>query len=233
MKKYLLKTGLIILIVLTSLSFVRAQVKETRQVGNFSAIDVSSGIDLVLSQGDKINVVAEARNDQILESILTEVEGNTLKIYCRDKMFKPGSRTVYVTFSNLEGIKATGGSDVNAESTVSVPKLEIAAHGGSDVSLEIQADKLTCILSGGSDADLKGKIREFTAEASGGSDLKAKELVTEICNLEVSGGSDGYITVNGTLNVKASGGSDVTYYGNAQIKNINASGGADVLKGSL
>lgn len=212
------------------LGLIHAQVKETRHVEGFSKINVSSGIDLVLKQGDEIKVVAEARNDKALESIFTEVEDNTLKIYCKEKIFEPGPRNVYVTIRNIDEIKATGGSDVTAESVIHVSDLKISAHGGSDVSLEIEAGKLKCIISGGSDADLKGEVTEFVAEASGGSDIKAKDLVTEICNLEVSGGSDGSITVNGTLNVKASGGSDVTYFGNAQIKDINASGGSDVVR---
>lgn len=230
MKKILIKTAFLSLFSLISVSLSHAQVKGTRDVDNFSKIEVSSGIDLILKQGDIASVVAEARNDEMLESILTEVEGNTLKIYSKQKMFKPGPRNVYVTFRDISGIKATGGSDVKAESGIHVTDLEINAYGGSDVSLEIEADKLKCIISGGSDAKLKGEVREFTSQASGGSDLKAKELVTEVCTLEVSGGSDGYITVNGTLNVKASGGSDVTYYGNAQIKDINASGGSDVVR---
>ena len=230
MKNLLIKTGFVCLFFLISVFLSHAQVKETRNVAEFSKIEVSSGIDLILRQGDRANVVAEARSDEMLELILTEVEGNTLNIYSKQKMFQPGTRNVYVTFSDISGIKAGGGSDVNAETVIHVSDLEIIAHGGSDLSLEIKADKLKCTISGGSDADLKGEVTEFTSQASGGSDLKAKELVTEICNLEVSGGSDGYITVNGTLNVKAVGGSDVTYYGNAQIRNIDASGGSDVVR---
>ena len=228
MKKKLIQTFFLSLFSLIFVSLSIAQVNEPREVEDFSKIVVSSGIDLILNQGNELKAMAEARNDKALESIITEVKDNTLKIYCKEKILKPGPRNVYVTFRNLDEIKATGGSDVTAESGINVSDLEISAHGGSDISLEIEAGKLRSIISGGSDADLTGKVTEFVAEASGGSDLKAKELVTEICSLEVSGGSDGCITVNGTLNVKASGGSDIVYYGNAQVRNINASGGSDV-----
>ncbi len=230
MKKIFIKTGFVCFAFCLFLSTGNAQVKETRHVDSFSKINVSSGIDLIIRQSDKTDVVAEARNDEMLESIITEVEGNTLKIYSKAKMFKPGPRKVWVTFRNIDGIKATGGSDVTAESPVNVSNLEIDAHGGSDISMEIRTGELKCIISGGSDADLKGEAGKFAAEASGGSDLKAKELVTEICDLKVSGGSDAYITVRNELNVQASGGSDVTYYGDAKIKNINSNGGSDVVR---
>ena len=228
MKKILAKAVFVHIALLLSLSPNHAQVKETRHVDDFSKINVSSGIDLVIRQGNKIDVVAEARNNEMLESILTENEGNTLKIYSKKKIFKPSPRKVYVTFRNLNGLKATGGSDISAESVINVSNLELGAYGGSDVEMEIQADDLQCKISGGSDADLKGEVKEFTAKASGGSDIKAKELITENCNLDISGGSDAYITVNKELNVQATGGSDVTYYGSAKIKNINSSGGSDV-----
>jgi hypothetical protein len=228
MKKILVKAVFVHIALLLSLISNHAQVKETRHADDFSRINVSSGIDLIISQGNKVHVVAEARNSEMLESILTEIEGNTLKIYSKKKMFKPGQRKVYVTFRNIDGIKATGGSDITAESVINVSSLEIGAHGGSDVEMEIKSDDLQCKITGGSDADLKGEVKEFTAEANGGSDIKAKELITENCSLNISGGSDAYITVNSELNVEASGGSDVTYYGNAKIKNINSSGGSDV-----
>jgi hypothetical protein len=230
MKKFIIKTGFACIVLFLFLPTIHAQAKEARQVGNFSKINVSSGIDLIISQGDRRDVVAEARNDEMLKSILTEIEGNTLKIYSKEKKFKPGPRKVYVTFTNIDGIKATGGSDITAESAIDVSNLEIGAHGGSDVSMEIKADEVKCNISGGSDADLKGAVKRFTSVASGGSDLRAKELVTGICNLEVSGGSDACITVKDELNVHASGGSDVTYYGDASIKNINANGGSDVVR---
>ncbi len=228
MKKLIMKVTFSFFILFPFLSYCHAQVKETRDVGNFSGINVSSGIDLIISQGEKVEVVAEASNDEMLESILTEADGNTLKIYSNKKMLKPGPRKVYVTFRNIEALKASGGSDITAKSAINVSNLDIGAHGGSDVEMEIKADVLQCVISGGSDAYFEGSVKNFSAEASGGSDLKANELVTETCNLQVSGGSDASITVNKELNVQASGGSDVNYYGNATIKNINASGGSDV-----
>ena len=230
MKNIIIEAVFVHIAIFLTLSAGHAQVKETRHVDNFSRINVSSGIDLIISQGDRTDVVAEARNDEMLESILTEVDGNTLKIYSKQKTFKPGPRKVYVTCRDIDGIKATGGSDISAESVIKVSNLEISAHGGSDVRMEIKADELRCEISGGSDADFIGEVMKFTAVASGGSDIRAKELIAENCDLEVSGGSDASITVNNELDVQASGGSDVTYYGDAKIKNVNASGGSDVVR---
>lgn len=230
MKKIILKTGLTCLSLLIFNAFIQAQVTEKRNIENFSRIDVSGGIDLVIKQGAQTSVIAEAKDDQALKSIITKVESNTLKIYSREKTFKPGNRKVYVTFEELEGIKATGGSDVMTESKIEVNKLELQAHGGTDLKMVLSADAIDCTITGGSDADLSGKVRIFSAIASGGSDIRAKELDSEICNLEISGGSDATVMVSRELNVQASGGSDVFYHGNPNIKNVNTSGGSDLIQ---
>jgi hypothetical protein len=81
MKKKLIQTFFLSLFSLIFVSLSIAQVNEPREVEDFSKIVVSSGIDLILNQGNELKVMAEARNDKALESIITEVKDNTLKIY--------------------------------------------------------------------------------------------------------------------------------------------------------
>lgn len=78
--------------------------------------------------------------------------------------------------------------------------------------------------SGGSDVSISGSTGRLTVDASGGSDFKGYELSADICNVEASGGSDIYVTVNKELSARASGGSDVFYKGNGLIRDIKTSG---------
>ena len=57
-----------------------------------------------------------------------------------------------------------------------------------------------------------------------GSDFSGYSLSVDICNVEASGGSDIYITVNKELSARASGGSDVYYKGSGLIRDIKTSG---------
>ena len=230
MKKYLvLAMSCIIGLCIGSLS-TNAQVKETRNVEGFTKINVSGGIDLFIEQGEATHVVAEAKTQELLDQIVTEVEGNTLKIYNRNKIWSCGMRNVHVTLKTIESIHASGGSDATSQGGIKSSELEIGASGGSDINMIINAEELRCNISGGSDASLKGEAHKFKAVASGGSDLKAKEFIVDICDLTASGGSDAYITVNEELSANANGGSDITYYGEAKIRNISSNGGSDVNK---
>ena len=56
--------------------------------------------------------------------------------------------------------------------------------------------------------------------------------MTDVCNVEASGGSDIYITVNKELVAGASGGSDIFYKGNGSVKEMKSSGSSSVKKTS-
>ena len=54
---------------------------EVRNVGSFTAIDVSGAIDVYLSQGNSDAVAVSASEVKYRDRIKTEVDNNTLKIY--------------------------------------------------------------------------------------------------------------------------------------------------------
>lgn len=83
-------------------------------------------------------------------------------------------------------------------------------------------------MSGGSDADLSGSGENMSLSASGGSDVDAFGYVVNYAKVNVSGGSDANIFVNKGLEAGASGGSDVSYKGNASLKKTTSSKSGDI-----
>jgi len=202
---------------------------QNRKVKDFTKIEVNDGIDVYVSKGKKDRVIVET-NEELLEQLVTEVKGETLKIYF-DGSFNWGSETtVYVKTRELEEIEATAGSDVVGEDLVESKHLSLKATGGSDIKIEVKTSNLELMVSGGSDIILKGKTNRLRAVASGGSDLKAFELITQKADLDCSGGSDITVTVERELNAKASGGSDIKYKGNPNVVKINNSSSSDITK---
>ncbi|MES1225653.1 MAG: head GIN domain-containing protein [Bacteroidota bacterium] len=207
---------------------------EKRSVSGFHAIKISNGIDLYLSQGDEA-VAVSASDIDVRNKIKTVVEDGVLKIYL-DKEdgfhWSWGNQHMkaYVSVKTLDYLGASGGSDVFTESAIKSDKLSVHLSGGSDLKAEVTANDLTIRQSGGSDVNISGTVANLSIEASGGSDFHGYDLVSDACNIEASGGSDMYITVNKELNVTASGGSDVHYKGNATIRHTSTSGSSSVSK---
>lgn len=76
-------------------------------------------------------------------------------------------------------------------------------------------------------------VKDLKIDASGGSDFKGYELAADICNLQASGGSDVYVTINKELSADGTGGSDVFYKGNGLIREVKSSGSSSIKKVSL
>lgn len=201
---------------------------EKRNVNGFHAIVVSGGIDLYLSQGDEAVAVSAAKPEH-REKIKTEVKDGILKIWYdwnSAVKFDIGNRKLkaYVSVKELDKLQASGGSDVLVDGTLKFSKLEFKVSGGSDLNGNVETQEMSVKAGGGSDVNLTGKTARLIVDVSGGSDFSGYGFSADVCNVEASGGSDVYITVNKELSASASGGSDVFYKGTGLIRDLKTSG---------
>jgi hypothetical protein len=207
---------------------------EKRNVSGYHAIEVSGGIDLYLSQGQE-TVAVSASETKFRDKIKTEVKNGILKIWYDNNSsmnFDWGNRKLraYVSFKNLDKLGGSGGSDILVDGSIKVNILSLGISGGSDFEGKVEVNDLKVDASGGSDVDISGSAKNVTIDASGGSDFKGYELITDVCKVEASGGSDMYITVNKELTANASGGSDIFYKGNGVVREMKSSGSSSIKK---
>lgn len=207
---------------------------EARQLtGSFSAIKVSGGIDIYISQSDAEAIAVSATEQKYRDDIKTIIENGTLRIYFESKLSWNKDRKklkVYISFKNLERLEASGACDVQVAGAITVPSLSINMSGASDFKGAVNVTTLAMELSGASDTRISGAAVNATIQSSGASDVKGYDLVTENCTAKATGASDINITVNKELNVHASGASDVYYKGTCVIRDLHSSGASTVAK---
>lgn len=203
-------------------------VEQERNFSGFDAIEVSTGVDVILSQGSTEKVVVKT-DAGYQDNVLIKKSGSTLSIRVNGgRNFNPKVLDVYITVKDLSKLTAHAGSDVESSGKLSLGDLEVYMSAGSDLEMELDANSLFCHLSGGSDASLEGAVKQFEVKAQGGSDIEAKKLKVQDCKLRLSGASDAVVTVNGNLDMEASGSSDIRYYGGASVVHSRTSGGSDI-----
>jgi hypothetical protein len=190
-------------------------IKKERDLNSFVAVAVQDGLDLELTQGDENSMIIEA-DENIIDNIIAEVNEGILKIYCKPHIMKAKKRKIYLTFKELNGIKASGGSDVYAGSTITSDKFEVVLSGGSDLDkLILKTGNFKGDIGGGSDAVIAFEsVQDVIFEVTGGSDVELSNVSGETFELRLGGGSDAII--NGNVNrsiIRASGGSDIDAYG--------------------
>ena len=227
---------------------------QVRKVPSFTAISVSSAIDLYLTQSNKNEVAVSATNDEIRDHIITEVVGGTLIIRLGDKgtwfsWRKWGNykTKAYVSIKDIDALTASGASTVHLINTIESPKMRIKLSGASDFKGNIKAVVLMYQLTGASDykgqitansididgsgassIELTGNVDDLAVEVSGASDAKLYNLTAKGAILRASGASSIGVTVTEILRANSSGASDINYKGNPNVKESNTSGASNI-----
>lgn len=206
---------------------------QKRPAEGFHGIEITSGIDLYLSQGGEEAVVVSAADLDVRDRIMVEVTNGILKIYLKDHDFRWGRGgnqhlKAYVSCKVIDLLRASGGSDVYFEDPIHSDHLKMNLSGGSDLHGKMTIGELSITQSGGSDSYISGSATTLYVNTSGGSDYHGYDLTADDCHVDVSGGSDAYLTVNKELTASASGGSDVHYKGNGVVRSSSASGSGSI-----
>jgi hypothetical protein len=184
-----------------------------REVGHFHAIEVSTGIEVLITEGNEEALAVSAPDQKWLDRLKTEVSGGVLRIYLENtwdwNVPKNWKFTVYVSYTQLDELKASSGGSIKGD--VKLASLKAKQSSGGFVTL-------------------KGEVDKLTVNASSGGFFRGYELSTNYLVADVSSGGGVQVTVNKEVEAEASSGGYVSYKGNAVIRSINVNSGGSVKK---
>ena len=202
--------------------------------GSFTAISVSNGIELYLSQGTEETLAISASDQKHVDRLKTEVVDGTLKIYYDNKgvTWKSENRKLkaYVSFKTLQKLSVSAGSEVLVNGNINADDFILDVNSGSVFKGTVNAKTISADVSSGASISISGKSDKLKVDVSSGADFKGYDLVTDYCDASASSGADVHVTINKELNAKASSGGDIYYKGTALIRDIKTRGGGSVKK---
>ncbi len=204
---------------------------EVRNVGTFSGIKVSGGIDVYLSQSESYALAVSASDEKYRDEIKTEIINGVLNISYDGSKFRYHSDRqlrAYISFKTLESLEASGACDFIINGIFESNSTRVKLSGACDIKGDVNIDNMELSMSGASTVKINGVVKNLKIDASGASDLKNYELVVDNCMANISGASDVRITIDKTLSVKASGASTLYYKGNPEKRDISSSGASSV-----
>ena len=204
-------------------------VKENRNVGNFTGIDVAGSFDVEVLQGSSSAVVVEA-DDNLINDVETELDGSTLKIRLRNhKSLRNPTLRVFVTAPNIDEIIASASANVESKCIIkNEDEIKTHASSASEIKLNVDAPTIELEASSGSQLNITGRTRNLVANASSGSDVKAKNLLSETTTAQASSGASLYVYASNKLNAQASSGGSVHYTGKPTTVSKQESSGGSV-----
>ena len=118
-------------------------ITEQRSTNNFSSIKATEGINVHLKQGNTCNIKVQA-DENLHDIILTEVNNGELYIHTKKSIGKSSAKKIIVTIKNLNQLKSTSGASIYGVNTFKCNKLKLYADSGSNQSLTVETQKLTC-----------------------------------------------------------------------------------------
>lgn len=221
---------------------------ETRNVGEFSGISVSTGVNVVFKQESPTNVKVIADADK-LQYIITKVENGILKVYVDNKGTKNlrfKNLSVNISSPRMDNIKVSSGASFNAVNSVKENNLvidvssganlkgdfkvsntlDIGTSSGANIRAGVTAGTITVKASSGSNTAIEGKADSGIIDISSGALCKADELRLNNLQAEATSGGNLSVNVSTRLKVKASSGGLVKYKGRPEIEsNISKTSG--------
>ena len=131
---FLLATGFLMLTAHAQKTIINDPNAEVRPLKGYHGIEVSSAINLYLSQGEDESVVVSASDLRWREHIRTEVVNGILKISLDEHKWSRGGVKLkaYVSFTTLDKLNASGASDVFVDGVITGDRLSIDLNGASD-----------------------------------------------------------------------------------------------------
>jgi hypothetical protein len=174
-------------------------------------VDAGSGFTVEISESSSYDVIVTA-DDNVMEYIEVSKSGDTLNVGVRWGIsFSSATLKIRITMPEINKIELSGGVQGKIEDFSSTNQLSIDLSGGSQLTGQ-------------------GSAGDLTVDASGGSQLHFREYSVQDANIELSGGSQATINLDGTLNADLSGGSQLYYYGAPTLGEIETSSGSQIEK---
>ncbi len=177
----------------------------------FSGIEVSDGLSVTVC--DPASHITATADIAVIRELHIQVDGGTLRVYLPERIAGKYKADVMIPHYSLDSVILSGGSTFLSD-------------------IPYQVESMTLTLSGGSTCRIPVTCKSAKVNLSGGSSLKesycGSGLTCDRLSGSLSGGSDLTCHSDGKIDCSLSGGSVITYTGNATTSGCKTSGGSKV-----
>lgn len=171
---------------------------EAREVSGFTRIRFTGVGVLNITQTGTESLTVSA-DDNLLPLIVTRVRDGVLELGMEGHAtINPMSRITFtLTIKTLEAIDLSGAASIHAS--------------------DIHADTLDIDFSGAGKMEITGSAQRQTVLVSGAGAYEAKDFITAVADVRITGAGYAHVYASETLDAKVSGVGKITYYGPARV----------------
>lgn len=207
-------------------------VKRDRQVSAFTGVEVGGAFHVEIQQGKTSSLSIEAEED-LQEHIEAKVSGGILRISMDWPKFKWDRHekiNVYIQVKELDYLDVSGAGNIKSTNTIVTDRLELDVSGAGNLNLSLDAQTLKVDVSGAGDTNLEGKTIDQHVTLNGAGEYNASDLNSERTIIKSGGAGSASVRASKAIEAKASGASNIRYYGDPEKVMVNSSGAGSVRK---
>ena len=221
--------NIVVLAVLALSQFCFAQTPITKDLGSFTKLSTYDQISVTLIPSDKNKIVIKG-------SLASDVEivnkNGQLKVRMPlSKLLKGDDVTATIYYNKIESVEASEGSKITSESTFKAVSFNVLAQEGSQVTLNLDVDKVTVKGSEGSVISLTGNAKTQDVLVNSGAIYKAEKLVTNQATVTVNAGGSANINAKNIVDAKVRAGGTIDIYGKPKQVNKKVFAGGTINEG--
>ena len=206
-------------------------VTETRNVANFTGIDLRCSADVYYKQDAAYKVEVNAQQN-ILDVLITEISNGKLVVrYKNDVSVKSDHKTTVVISSpEANSFRISGSGDIKTTGSLTPSNLNLDISGSGNILLtELTTGYIDANISGSGSIEASGgAITEEKLNISGSGNIDFSNVAAIKTSTTTSGSGGTKVNVSERLTVTISGSGSVYYKGNPVVS-VNISGSGKVL----
>lgn len=198
-----------------------------RNLSDFDEVSCAGSYEVHVIQGSPSTIKIEA-DENIIPFIVTNVEGDELKIHSKDDVNLAATQKIKLTIvtDKLEGFSLSGSGSVKGENEFTGgDHLNLDISGSGDMHFDVNTPTVKSSISGTGNIYLTGETRSSKINIAGSGDYHAENLKSEMVKVEIAGSGNAYLFAESTLDIDIAGVGNVNYKGNAAVtQNVAGSG---------
>lgn len=195
-------------------------ITQTREVSDFTGIEVNYPAQVTVTQGKTASVEIEAE-DNVLPGLKTLVRGNTLEISYKTENGRHvnPTKTVKITIvvKNIKEVEFNSAGELILNN-IETDSLDISLSGAGSLKVnDLAAKNFRVDMSGAGSMIANGKADDLRLTISGFGSFNGKDLHSKTANVNLSGAGSATVWVDNELDANVSGVGSVNYYGSPSV----------------
>ena len=201
----------------------------SRTTESYDEITVTGSFNVELVSGKEGNITING-DENIINHIITEVEGSTLKIHFeKNKSYSYNSKLIItVPFEEISAVSLTGSGSIQTKDTINAKKFEINLAGSGDGNFNVNSTKLNVLLTGSGDLKVTGITQNLDAKVAGSGDIDCSKLETQNADVNVAGSGDLKVNCIKNLTANVAGSGDIHYKNKPETVDKKIVGSGDI-----